>query len=426
MKKFAIIGFGAAGYHGAKAVRRLDPEAVVDVYSDTWKGPHNPMLTTYYVKGAIPYEAMFPFGSLEEVCRELDLHYHGECPAVRLDAGEKCLYLADGNRVRYDGILVSTGASALIPAFPGRDLPGVCTMRTEQDAVRLKNLLDSGQVKHGIVIGASWVGIKVVEDLVERGAGCTLVEGADRVFAAAAFPETADRVRKGLEDRGIQVCCGEMLAAIEKEPDGRLTAVMKSGNRYTGDLAVLCMGVRMNVGFLRDSGLALNRGLLVDERMRTSCPGIYGAGDCCEAYELQSGRQRNIGLWHNAARQGQVAGTNMAGGFARFGGNILVNLAHYLDCDFVSIGDPGACGDQDEVYEYEDARYYIRALRGRETGTVKCINVTGSGISNGVLRNLFVKSLENPEARMDIQTWCFLGKQGFPREFIMWLGGKRA
>lgn len=421
MSRMAIVGFGAAGYNGAKAVRQLSPEAEIDIYSDTALGPYNPMLTTYYVKGAIPYEAMFPYGSPEQVCAELKLNYHKNRPVTGLLPEEKTLCFADGGREKYDKILISTGASAIMPPIPGLDLSGVIKMRTAEDALRLKGMLDSGVVKSGLVIGSSWVGIKVVEDLVERGVACTLVDGADQMFCTATFKETARRIQRDLEAMGVTVRCGQMLSCIQREEDGRLTAVMKSGERFTADTVAVCIGVRMNVGFLKDSGIAINRGILVDRQMRTSCQGIYAAGDCCEAVDIQSGTPRNIGVWYNAVRQGLTAGTNMAGGSMEFDANVLVNLAHYLHYDFISIGDVSSCRPSDEVYEYEDGRYYIRAARdGR---TVKCINIIGAALCSGIVKNAFIKSIESPDSALSTQTICFLKKEGIPDGFIKFLGG---
>lgn len=422
MKRIAIIGFGGAGYNAAREVRRRDAEAVIDVYSDTNVGPYNPMLTTYYVKGAIPYDALFPFGDLETIKNNLRLNVHTDCPVTGLVPEEKKLRFAGGGEAVYDEILISTGASAVMPPISGLDLPGVFKMRTVQDAVRLKERLDSGSIKSGLVIGASWVGIKVVEDLVERKIPCTLVDGAKWMFYVAAFEETAKRAQKDLEAKGVQVACEQMLDHIEQEADGRLTAVMQNGRRFTADTVAVCIGVRMNTGFLRDGGIAMNRGILVDCHMRTNYEGIYAAGDCCEAYDIQSGTQRNIGVWFNANQQGTVAGANMAGIPMEFDANVLVNLAHYLDYDFISIGDVSACQPSDEVYEHEDERYYIRAVRdGR---SIKCINMIGSADSNGVVKNVFIKSIENPEAELDIKTICFLQGKGFPDRFINFLGGK--
>ncbi len=421
MKKIAIIGFGGAGYNAAREVRRRDAEAVIDVYSDTDTGPYNPMLTTYYVKGAIPYEALFPFGDLKTIQKELNLHVYTNRPVTGL-VPEKKKVQFDGGEALYDEILISTGASAVMPPIPGLELPGVFKMRTAQDAVELKRRLDSGEIKNGLVIGASWVGIKIIEDLVEREIPCTLVDGAEWMFYAAAFQETALRVQKDLESKGVQVACGQMLDHIERETDGRLTAVMRGGGRFTAGTVAVCIGVRMNTGFLRDSGIAMNRGVLVDRRMRTNYEGIYAAGDCCEALDIQSGVHRNIGVWFNANRQGAVAGANMAGSPEEFDANVLVNLAHYLDYDFISIGDAAACGPEDEVYEYEDARYYIRAVRSGKT--IKCINMIGSADSNGIVKNAFIKAIENPEAELDVRTVCFLQGKGFPDGFINFLGGK--
>ena len=320
MNKFAIIGFGGAGYSAAKEARRLDPDAVIDVYSDTELGPYNPMLTTYYVKGALPYDALFPFGTLDAISKELRLTVYPNKPVTGLDAEEKRLRFADGGTAQYDQILISTGASAVMPPIEGIDLPGVCKMRTVEDAVALKQMLDSGAVKSGLVIGASWVGIKVVEDLVAKGVPCTLADGAKWMFYVAAFEETAKRIRADLEDKGVKTAFEQMLARIEREPDGRLTAVMQGGERFTADMIAVCVGVRTNVGFLRDSGVEINRGILVDKTMRTNFEGIYAAGDCCEAVDIQSGVHRNIGVWYNAGKQGAVAGANMAGGRAEFDG----------------------------------------------------------------------------------------------------------
>ena len=421
MSKYAIVGFGGAGYNAAKEIRRLDREAVIDVYSDTDIGPYNPMLTTYYVKGAIPYEAMFPYGDLETIRKDLNLNVRTNTPVTGLDPETKTLKLSEGSEAQYDKILISTGSSALMPPIPGLDLPGVFKMRTAQDAVALKEKLDSGKIKSGLVIGASWVGIKVVEDLAARNIPCTLVDGAKWMFFVAAFEETAKRAQKDLEAKGVQVSCGQMLSRIEQEEDGRLTAVMQSGERFTADTVAACIGVRMNVGFLKDSGVAMNRGIIVDQKMRTNYEGIYAAGDCCEAIDIQSGTHRNIGVWFNACKQGQVAGANMAGGFAEFDANVLVNLAHYMGYDFLSIGDVSACRETDALYEYEDDRYYIRAVKG-DAG-IKCINMIGTALSNGVVKNIFIKLIENNAAGLDVRTVCFLQEKGFPNSFIDFLGG---
>lgn len=420
MKRIAIVGFGGAGYNAAKAVRGMSPDAEIDVYTDIDAGPYNPMLTTYYVKNAIEYDTLFPFGSLEEIAQSLRLNIHSSCPVTGLSAQERMIELTNGTRRQYDSILLSTGASALMPPIPGIDLPGVLKMRTAADARLLKERMETGGLKDALVVGASWVGIKVIEDFYEKGIACTLVDGAEWIFPVAAFRETAQRIQADLDRKGVRQAYGQMLERIEREPDGRLAACMKGGERFSADTVVVCIGIRPNVGFLKDSGLEIGRAVRVDRKQQTNVPGIYAAGDCCEGFEMQSGTYKHVGVWANAQNQGRVAGINMAGGNEEFGSNLLLNLAHYLHVDFLSIGDITTCCPDDEVYEYEDDHYYIRGVKkGKD---IKCINIFGPPESNGILRSGFVKSLQHEQTFSDYGV-AALQAAGYPDSFIKFLGG---
>ena len=420
MKRLAIVGFGGAGYNAAKAARSVSPDAEIDVYTDTDVGPYNPMLTTYYVKNAIAYDTLFPFGALEEIAQSLRLNIHTGCPVTGLLAQERAVELANGTRRRYDSILLSTGASALMPPIPGIDLPGVLKMRTAADARLLKERIETGGLKDALVVGASWVGIKVIEDFYEKGIACTLVDGAKWICPVAAFRETAQRIQADLDRKSVRQAYGQMLERIEREPDGRLAACMKGGERFSADTVVVCIGIRPNVGFLKGSGLEIGRAVRVDRKQQTNIPGIYAAGDCCEGFEMQSGTYKHVGVWANAQNQGRVAGINMAGGNEEFSSNLLLNLAHYLHVDFLSIGDITTCCPGDEVYEYEDDYYYIRGVKkGKD---IKCINIFGPPESNGILRSGFVKSLQHEQTFSDYGV-AALQAAGYPDSFIKFLGG---
>ena len=420
MKRLAIVGFGGAGYTAAKAARSVSPHAEIDVYTDTDVGPYNPMLTTYYVKNAIAYDTLFPFGALEKIAQSLRLNIHTGCPVTGLLAQERAVELANGTRRRYDSILLSTGASALMPPIPGIDLPGVLKMRTAADARLLKERIETGGLKDALVVGASWVGIKVIEDFYEKGIACTLVDGAKWIFPVAAFRETAQRIQADLDRKSVRQAYGQMLERIEREPDGRLAACMKGGERFSADTVVVCIGIRPNVGFLKGSGLEIGRAVRVDRKQQTNIPGIYAAGDCCEGFEMQSGTYKHVGVWANAQNQGRVAGINMAGGNEEFSSNLLLNLAHYLHVDFLSIGDITTCCPGDEVYEYEDDYYYIRGVKkGKD---IKCINIFGPPESNGILRSGFVKSLQHEQTFSDYGV-AALQAAGYPDSFIKFLGG---
>ena len=151
MERFAIVGFGCAGCHALKAIRGAGCAAAVDVYSDTGLPPYNPMLTTYYVKGTLPYEGMFPFGTMETLRGELDFTWHDQCAVSQIDAAARTVRLSDGRERAYDKILLSSGARAFVP--PVGDLPQsrIFAMRNVEDAGRLKEALASGKVAAYVV-----------------------------------------------------------------------------------------------------------------------------------------------------------------------------------------------------------------------------------------------------------------------------------
>ena len=139
MESYAIIGFGTAGYHAAKAIREADRTGRIDVY-------YNPMLTTYYVSGKLSYEAMFPFGSLEEIKKELDLNMIDR-QVTGLKAREHVVETEGEDSGPYDRILVSTGAFAIAPRVAGLKEEDCFLMRTDEDALRLRERLDRQDVK---------------------------------------------------------------------------------------------------------------------------------------------------------------------------------------------------------------------------------------------------------------------------------------
>lgn len=117
MERFAIIGFGCAGYHGLAAIREAGCDAAIDIYSDTALPPYNPMLTTYYTAGRLPFEGMFPFGTLEEIAGRYKASFITHTKVKAVNAREKAVITEDGQTRHYDRILVATGASAFVPGL---------------------------------------------------------------------------------------------------------------------------------------------------------------------------------------------------------------------------------------------------------------------------------------------------------------------
>ena len=415
MRTYAIVGFGTAGYHALKAIRRLDAGGTVDVYTNTGLAPYNPMLTTYYTGGKLSYREMFPFGSLEEIQKTLP--FRCICDTVKAVAAGRTVETENGGVRTYDKILIATGASAFAPAIPGLEPERRFFMRTNEDALRLRRALEDKQVKSAVVVGASMVGIKVAELLAKRGVRTVLADLAACMFPLAAYEDVAAEIGRRVEQNGVSLRFGRTIDHVELEsahPRPRQIAVMTDGERLEADLVVLCIGTRANIG-LADSGIETDRAILVNERMETSAEGIYAAGDCCAGTNIQSGERQIIGLWANANHQGTAAGINMAGGNARFEGNILHNITHFMDMDFIGFGDHRIQGET-LVFGSLKQGLYLKAVC--RDGRIAGVNILDSYPVSGMIKNYMLRLFQEPESRLPPFQIGMLVKAGLTEEFI--------
>ena len=422
MEHFAIIGFGCAGYHALEALRQAGSKAAVDVYSNTDMPPYNPMLTTYYAAGRLPFEGMFPFGSLEEIAGKYDARFITNTAVKAVRAEEKTVVTEDGTEKHYDKILIATGASAFVPGSFA-SLKGAFCMRTVEDAVRLHDAVAARHYKNAVVVGASMVGIKVAELLYKQGTHVTLADMAPHIFALAAYPQVSEIIEERIRAMGMDIAFGQAITSAREHCDeeGNVTGYtveLGDGSFIETEMLVLNIGTRAATGILNPQEIKIDRGIMVDERMETSAGGIYAAGDCCQGNNLQSGQTQIIGLWANAGVQGRVAGINMAGGQAETDGNILHNITHFLDMDFIGLGDNRITG---ETYTYvnKEKGFYLQAVLkdGRPVG----FNILDNYGISGILKAHLIKILRGEGCRFTPEQRGQLIHYGLEQEFMDYL-----
>lgn len=414
--RYAIVGFGTAGCHAAEAIRAHDQTGEIHVYGDTGLAPYNPMLTTYYLSGKLGYEGMFPFGTLAELQRRLGFAYHQE--RVSRVHADTLTVEAGGITRPYDKILISTGASAFSPAVKGLAPEDAFQMRTVEDAGRLKERLAGTGVKYAVVVGASMVGIKVAEALAKHGAQVCLVDLAKGIFPLAAYPEVGGIIERRIARQGFRLFFGTSIDHMELQ-NGQKTAVLTDGTHIPADLVCLCIGTRAAVSVVQGE-VDIDRGIIVNQRMETSAPGIYAAGDCCEGMNLETGSHQVIGLWANANRQGQAAGTNMAGGQAVFRGNITHNITHFLGMDFIGLGDNRLQGQVLEAGSPEGGLYVRAVIRG---GRIVGVNILDNCRISGIIKNYMLRLLDEPRGILPDYQRAMLIQAGLPADFITRLEG---
>lgn len=325
--KIVIAGAGIAGLSAAESAREHAPDAEIVLISTDSELPYYRLNLTRFLAGEISDQDL-PVHPPEwyaenriEILRGNSLH--------RINASEKNVKLQDGSIAAFDKLVVTTGAYPFIPPVPGTELTGVFSLRTAENARSiLRAVKPDARV---VVIGGGILGLETAGALVRRGAGVTVLEAYDHLMPRQLNATGSKVLLKHLGTLGIDVIHQARAERIEGEESVsgvRLT----DGSSVSADLVVIAVGVRSNAWMLREAGLIVNRGVLVDNFMRTSNPNILAAGDVCEHDGIL------YGSWAAAQYQGRIAGMNAAGVPTEFGGIPRSHMLKILGKDMVSIG----------------------------------------------------------------------------------------
>jgi NAD(P)H-nitrite reductase large subunit len=345
------------------------------------------MLTIYYAEGKIGFDGLFPYGAGPEFYLRYGVDVHAESPVTVLDAEQKVVHTKSGIELKYDQCLIATGAIPILPPIEGVGSERVYTLRTVEDAIRFKEAMIKRPQK-GLVIGASMVGVKLVELFFQAGMEVCLADLAENIFPLTAYPECSRVIEERLVQKGIKLRLGAEIEKVE-ETFGGIRAYFKGSTKIEeADLLGMCIGVQANTSFIDRKQVAIDNGILIDEHMRTNIPGLYAAGDVAQGKNLLSGGMQIIGMWNNARYQGRTAGRNMAGGNEFFQGTIPHHITHFMGMDFVSIGD---VNDYDRTDKKYDGKRYIQLFWKNRllTGANFLDGFTESGaIKNALLKGL--------------------------------------
>lgn len=272
--KAIVIGNGLAGTMAAKTLRELDPAAEVVVFAEE-KYPYYPRPNLIeYVAGRLPYERLFAFPSEWHVRQKIDVRLG--TPVRRIHPASREVELDDEKREGYDVLLVANGASSFFPPIKGLDKKGVFALRTLDDA---QAIIDHVRAHpRAAIIGGGLLGLEIARAVRSRGAEVEVVEFFDRLLPRQLDAQGAAVLRGQIEGSGIKVRLGVVTEEILGPEDARGIR-LKGGAEVGADTVIIAAGVRPNLDLPRDAGLATDRGLVVDDRLQTSHPQVFAAGD---------------------------------------------------------------------------------------------------------------------------------------------------
>ncbi len=303
--RIVIIGSGAAGFAAAEMLRREGFQNQIVMLSSDDSLPYDrPNLSKDYLAGTIPFKFV-PLKS-ERFYSEKAIEARLGETVVGLDVGARAVTLAGGDAVPYDRLLLATGAEPVRLDVPGADQPHIRTLRSLADCRAI--IEQAKAARRAVVIGASFIGLEVAASLRARKLEVHVVAPDKRPMERVLGPQLGDFIRTLHEEHGVVFHLENKPAAF----DGNIVR-LEQGPPIEADLVVVGIGVRPRLALAEQAGLALDRGIAVDEYLQTSAPGIYAAGDIARWPDRHSGQAIRVEHWVVAERQGQTAARNMLG-----------------------------------------------------------------------------------------------------------------
>jgi NAD(P)H-nitrite reductase large subunit len=303
-----IIGSGVAGTAAIEAIRALDADSNVTLIGNDPYGFYSRPGLAYYLTGELHDKALFP--RTAEDLKKLNFRtIKGK--ATKISRAEHDVKLENESHIPYDRLLLAVGAQAMPLEVPGANLEGVLKLDHMSDAKLI--LKQARRGKTAVVVGGGITALELVEGLLSRGMQVHYLLRGDRYWSNVLDEQESHIVEHRLQEEGVTLTYhAEVIEVLGR--NGKVSGVrLLNGQTLKCDLIAYAIGIRARVELAKQAGLAIDRGILVNEFLQTNDPDIFAAGDVAQAYDPMSGRSILDSLWAPARQQGHVAGLNMAG-----------------------------------------------------------------------------------------------------------------
>ncbi|MBU0508218.1 FAD-dependent oxidoreductase [bacterium] len=329
--KYLVLGFSAAGANAVETLRRLQPEAEITVVSADRR--------EFYLR--LDLEGIFHGKTAADLTPRPPTYWDENGivvvkeRALAIDPPQREVRLADERTIRYDRLLVATGAEPRKLAVPGHSLEGVVAYHTLDDAELI--CASRERVRRIVIVGGGILGLELARAVVSFGWETTILVRGGHVGSPTVDPSGSPIITKSLERAGVNMIYRDQVAEFEGEADCLVAVRTTEGRRLEAEMAVVCIGVVPAVSFLAGTGILTNGKLIVDDRLRTPVENVYAAGDVA-VVRTAEGREIACNTWTVASAQARVAAGNMCGQDQPWEEGVLYNLDSLFDREFTKIG----------------------------------------------------------------------------------------
>jgi nitrite reductase (NADH) large subunit len=406
-----IVGNSAACLSAVKAIRSRDKQSKITIIAAENCNAYSPVLTKYVISGKIARMDVFLVNKKFYKDNGVQVIY-GKT-AVGLDPQKQYVILMDGTRVPFDQCLIATGSS---PRRIGkRESKGasIFGLKTVDDASHI--VRTSKKAKKIVAIGAGAINLPVIESLAKQEKETIIVEQMDMILPENADQPCARIVEEEIRTRGIRLLLN---TRVEELISGRrgVGVVTNSGEEIIGDMVLMGIGVVPNVDWLKESGVEVARGVVVDDHCRTNFKNIFAAGDAAAGTDLITGQKEIIATWYTAVEMGKIAGLNMAGGNEVYQGSVREFVSHIFDFTLVMAGKiKDGSGETDKVLFHDKKGGHYRKILFKEGRVIGMLllsrqNVLARTDEGGILTNLIRNRTPISALREQFDSLMSIGK----------------
>lgn len=311
-KNLIIVGGGAGGASAAAEAKRNNPELNVTILQSGKFVAYASCPTPYYIGDIIKNENKLVARTPEEF-RKRGIDVQLETEVVNINPDANVIETKEGLMLPYDLLVVGTGTNPFVPDIPGRDLPGVYSLKNLEDAIHIKSWLREKKAKRVVIIGGGFIGLEMSEALHAAGIATTIIH-KNPLPANRWDKELSSVMLEELQAHGVEFIGNAQAKAIESSTGKSLKVITDAGT-WEGDMVLLAVGVRPNVALAQAAGIKIGKtgAIAVNFAQQTSLKNVYTAGDCCESWNRVSRLWVNIPLGDIANKQGRIAGRNIGG-----------------------------------------------------------------------------------------------------------------
>ncbi|MEZ4985945.1 MAG: FAD/NAD(P)-binding oxidoreductase [Saprospiraceae bacterium] len=372
-----IIGNGIAGITAARHIRKQSDHRITVISGESDYFFSRTALMYIYM-GHMRFEDTKPY---EDWFWEKNRIERLRAWVTRIAPKEQQLHFDDGRTLSYDRLIVATGSRPNKFGWPGQDAAGVSGLYHLQDLERMEQ--HSRGLKQAVIVGGGLIGIEMAEMFHARHIPVTFLVRENSFWHNVLPAEESDMVNRHIKENGIDLRLGTELKEILTDAQGKVRAVVTTANEtITCGFVGLTAGVSPNIDFLKDSGIALDRGVLVNNHLETNIPGIFAVGDCAQLQQPQDGRRSIEAIWYTGRMMGEVVGHNVVNESNKIGYNpgIWFNSAKFFDIEYQVYGTVPAKATPElpSIYwEHPAGRSSIRIVYDKATGSVKGFNLMG-------------------------------------------------